>query len=96
MNAVRSLLFLFALVAVTLTLLLAGATGVGALLHRLVPAVELGPAVVAGVVALSVSLNFVLNLSVRADAVREELDEAELEELVTAIHRPSRGRRPRR
>lgn len=96
MHAVRSLLFLCALVAITLTLLLAGATGAGVLLNWLIPAIELGPAVVAAVVALSVSVNFVLNLFARADAVREELDEAEVEELVAALQRPSRRRRPRR
>ncbi len=96
MNAVRSLLFLLMLVAITLTLLLAGATGVGALLNRLIPAIGLGTAVLIAVVALTVSVYFVLGIFARVHSVREELDEAELEQLVTAIHRPSRRRRPRR
>lgn len=96
MYAVRSLLLLLVLVAITLTLLLAGATGVGVLLHRLIPAVELGTAVLIGVVALSVCLHFVLGLLGEVNSVREELDEGELEELVAAIHRPARRRRSRR
>jgi hypothetical protein len=96
MNALRTLLLLLALVALTLTLLLAGATGVGVLLHRLIPALGLGTAVLSGVVALSVSLHFVLGLFGRANALRAELDESELEEIVAVMHRPARGRRPRR
>lgn len=94
MNAVRSLLLLLALVAATLTLLLAGATGVGVLLHRLMPAVELGPAVLTGVVGLSVSVYFVSGIFAQAYSVREH--EAELEEVVAVLDRPSRRRRSRR
>jgi hypothetical protein len=96
MNALRSLLLLLVLVALTLTLLLAGATGVGVLLHRLIPAVGLGTAVLSGVVALSVSLHFVLGLFSQANSLRDRLDESELEEFVAVMHRPARGRRPRR
>ena len=96
MNALRTLLLLMVLVALTLTLLLAGAAGVGVLLHRLIPALGLGSAVLSGVVALSVSLHFVLGLFGQANSLRDELDESELEELVAAMHRPARGRRSRR
>jgi hypothetical protein len=96
MNAVRSLLLLLVLVAITLTLLLAGATGIGVVLNRLIPAIGLGTAVLTGVVALAVSAHFVLGIFAQVDSLREELDEAELEELVTAFHRPSRRRRGRR
>lgn len=96
MNVLRSLLFLLALVAITLTVLLAGAAGVGVLLHRLMPAVGVGTAVLTGVVGLSVSVYFVLGIFAEAHSVREELDEVELEELVATIHRPSRRRRARR
>lgn len=44
MNALRSLLLLLMLVATTLTLLIPGATGVGALLNGLIPAIALGNA----------------------------------------------------
>lgn len=96
MNSVRSLVLLLVVLAITLTLLLAGATGLGVLLNRLLPGVELGTGVLIGVVALSVCLHFVLGVSGQAHSVREELDEAELEELMTAIHRPARRRRSRR
>lgn len=99
MHAVRSLLLLLVLVAVTLTLLLAGATGVGVLLHRLMPTVGLGTAVLIGLVGLSVSARFVLGLWDEAHSLREELgelQEAQLQELVTAAHGPARRRRSRR
>jgi hypothetical protein len=96
MNAVRSLLLLLVLVAITLTLLLAGATGVGVLLHRLIPAVELGPAVLIGVVALSVSVYIVLGIFGQAHTLGEELDEEEMKELMASIHRPAPRRRSRR
>jgi hypothetical protein len=96
MSAFRSLMLLLVLLLITLTLLLAGATGVGIVLARLLPDVGLGMGVLTGVVALSVSAHMVLGLFSQANFVREELDEAELEELVTAIHRPARGRRSRR
>lgn len=96
MNALRSLLLLLALVAITLTLLLSGAAGVGALLHRLIPPVGLGNAILIGVVALSVSVYFVLGIFSRAHSIQEELDEAELEEVINAIRHPSRRRRTRR
>jgi hypothetical protein len=96
MNAVRTLALLLALVTITLTLLLAGATGLGLLLERLLPGVGLGTGVLIGVVALSVSARFVLGLFAQSIAVREELDEAELEDLVAAMHRPARRRRSRR
>lgn len=95
MNALRSLLLLLVLVALTVTLLLAGATGVGVVLHRLIPTVGLGSAVLSGVVALSVSLHFVLGLFGQANSLREELDESELQDMVAVMHRPPRGRRPR-
>lgn len=94
MNALRSLLLLLVLVALTLTLLPAGATGVGVLLHRLMPAVGLGNGILIAAVALSVSIHFVLRMSDAAHSVRQELDEAELEELVAVMHRPARRRRP--
>ena len=96
MNAIHSLLLLLVLVAITLTLLLAGAAGVGVLLNRLIPAIGLGTAVLTGVVALAVSAHFVLGIFAQVHSVREELDEAELEEVVAAFHRPSRRRRNRR
>ncbi|WP_420128778.1 hypothetical protein [Longimicrobium sp.] len=96
MNAVRTLMFALLLVALTITLLLAGATGVGMLLDRLLPDVGLGTGILIGVLALSVSVNFVLNLLGQANSLRDELDEAEMEELVTVLHRPTRKRRPRR
>jgi hypothetical protein len=96
MNLVRSLLFPLVLVVITLTLLLASATGVGALLYRLMPGLGLGTAVLICVVALTVSLRFVLGLLGQVHALREELDEAEIEELVAAVHRPARKRRSRR
>jgi hypothetical protein len=95
MNAVRSLLLLLALLAITLTLLLAGATGLGALLHRLMPSVELGTAVLIGVVALSVCARFALGLLGGVHSLEEELDEAELEKLVV-VHHPPRRQRSRR
>jgi hypothetical protein len=95
MNAIRSLLLLLVLVALTLALLLAGATGVGVLLNRLIPAVGLGTGILIGAVALPVSLRFVLGLFGEVRSLREELDQGELEELVTAMHRPARRRRPR-
>ncbi len=95
MNAVRSLLLLLVLVALTLTLLLAGATGVGLLLNRMMPAVGLGTGILIGAVALTVSVRFVLGLFGQAHSVGEELDRAELEELLTVVHRPARRRRPR-
>jgi TRAP-type C4-dicarboxylate transport system permease small subunit len=96
MNVVRSLLLLLVLVATTLTLLLAGATGMGALLHRLIPTIGLGTAVLIGVVALSVSVHFVLGIFAQVHSVRQELDEAELEQLLDVVHRSSRKRRDRR
>jgi hypothetical protein len=96
MNAVRSLLFLLVLLAVTLTLLLAGATGLGVLLHRLMPGVGLETGVLIGVLALSVSVNFVLNLLRQANSLREELDEAEIQEIVAVLPRPARRSRSRR
>jgi hypothetical protein len=101
MNVIRSLLPFLILVALTLTLLLAGAAGVGVLLHRLIPAIGLGNGVLIGTLALSVSVHFVLRMFDAAHSVREELDEVELEaaelkEFVTAMHRPARGRRTRR
>ncbi len=96
MNAIRSLLLLLVLVALTLALLLAGATGVGVLLNRLMPAVGLETGILIGAVALSVSLKFVLDLLGRAYSLGEEVDPAELEELVAAMHRASLRRRPRR
>jgi hypothetical protein len=96
MHALQTLLLLLVLVALTLTLLLAGATGVGFLLHRLIPALGLGTAVLIGVVALSVSLHFVLGLFSHANSLREQLDESEMEEIVAVMHRPARGRRRRR
>ncbi|HEX2077488.1 MAG TPA: hypothetical protein VHG08_07250 [Longimicrobium sp.] len=100
MNAVRTLSFLLVLLAITLALLLAGATGLGALLHRLMPAVGLGTAVLIGVVALSVSAHFVLSVLGRAHSLQEEIDEADLKELeemlAAAAHRPARGQRSRR
>lgn len=96
MNAVRNLLLLILLVALTLTLLLAGATGVGSVLHWLIPEVELGAAILTGVVGLSISIYFVMGILAQAHAVREELDDVEMEELVAVVHRPSRGRRARR
>lgn len=95
-SAFRSLLLLLVLVLATLTLLLAGATGVGAVLDWLLPEVGLGMGVLIGVVALSISVGVVMGLFGQANMVREELDEAELEELVAAIHRPARKRRSRR
>jgi hypothetical protein len=101
MNAVRTLGFMLALVTVTLALLLAGATGVGVLLDRLLPEVGLGTGILIGVVALSVCLHFVLGLLGQAQLMGHELDEAELEEadlkeLVSIAHRPARRRRSRR
>jgi uncharacterized membrane protein len=96
MSAFRSLLLLLVLLLITLTLLLVSATGVGLLLDRLLPGVGLGMGMLIGVVALSISAYVVLGLFSQANAVREELDEAELEELVTAMHRPARQRRSRR
>jgi hypothetical protein len=93
MNAIRSLLLLLVLVTLTLTLLLAGATGVGVVLNRLMPAVGLGTGVLVGVVALTVSVRFVLGLFDSMHSLREELDPGELEELVSAMHRPARRRR---
>jgi hypothetical protein len=102
MHTVRSLLLLLVLLAITLTLLLTGAAGLGALLHRLIPAVELGSGVLIGVVALSVCMHFVLGLLGQAHSLREELDDAqieeieELQELVTALqHRRPRLRKQR-
>ena len=96
MNAVRSLLLLLALVSITLTLLLAGATGLAGVLRWLMPGVGLDTGILIGVLALSVSMHFVLGLLGQANAVREELDEGEFEELVAAIRRPARRRRSRR
>jgi hypothetical protein len=96
MNVVRTLLLLLALLAITLTLLLAGATGLGALLHRLMPSVELGTAVLIGVVALSVCARFALGLLGGVHSLEEELDEAELEELVAVVSQPPRKQRSRR
>jgi hypothetical protein len=101
MNVIGSLLPFLVLVVLTLALLLAGGAGVGILLHRLMPAVGLGNGVLIGTVALSVSVHFVLGMlgevrSIRNELEEAELDEAELKELVTALHRPARGRRTRR
>jgi preprotein translocase subunit SecY len=96
MNAIRTLVLLLVLVALITTLLLVGATGVGVLLDRLLPDVGLGSGVLIGVLALSVSVNFVLNLFAQANSLRDELDEAEMEDFVTVIHRPARKRRSRR
>ena len=96
MHAVRSLLLLLMAVFITLALLLAGATGVGALLHWLLPGIELGTAVLIGVVALAVSTRFVLNLLGETQSVREALTDEELRELVEAVHHPPRRRRSRR
>lgn len=97
MNAVRSLMSVLVLIALTITLLLAGATGVGVLLDRLLPDVGLGSGILIGVLALSVSVNFVMSLLAQVNSVRDEVDEAEMEDLVTVIHHPpARKRRSRR
>ena len=95
MNILHTLLLLLVLVAITLTMLLAAATGVGVLLHRLMPSVGLGPAVLTGVVGLSVSIHFVLRIFADTRYVSEELDQMALEEVVATIRRPSRRRRAR-
>lgn len=95
MNILHTLLLLLVLVLITLTMLLAGAAGVGVLLHRLMPSVGLGPAILTGVVGLSVSIHFVLRIFAEARSVGEELTEVELEEVVATIRRPSRRRRAR-
>src|SRR5688572_16988995 len=87
MNAVRALLLPLVLLAITLVLLLTAATGLGALLHRLMPSVGLGTAVLIGVVALSVSVKFVLSLLGGIYSLPGELDE---EELVAVVHHPPR------
>jgi hypothetical protein len=96
MNAVRTLFFLLLLLVLTLTVLIAGATGVGALLNRLLPGIGLGTGTLIGVVALSVCLHFALVILGQVHVVREELDDAEMEEFVAAIRRPARNRRSRR
>lgn len=90
MHALRTLLLMLALVAVTLALLLAGGTGVGVLLHRLIPEAGLGTAILIGVVALAVSVHWVMSMFVRAQDTASRMDDEEFEAFVTALQRPTR------